>query len=525
MQGKTRHWTCGLVIVVTLGGARAQDSLQPLALAPTLALHLSSASRPVSGPRDLRDKVRSGLLTALREHPDVLSARAMYEGKTYEVEAAKYARFPRFQVGSGLGTATESNGSDASFNVMSASARMTLIDGGVIGARIESATANTEAFDAALRSTTQKVALDALTAYMQVLRFESKRLVAENTVAVLDELARLERRRVDLGAVGESEWRMARARRSAFAAKAQEFQLQQVDALAKFEQYFRFRPEAAQLPALAIPSAWMPAGQEQMLQVATGNSTELLEARNLVEKARAFVRQQEAARFPAVDLVLSKTRDPRGTVYTGATRAGVELNWNIGSGFDLELRIKAAEAEVSNQEARLEAARLNLTQLATTAWGQAEAGRNKVAELEEAIKESSQLVQGRHKMLEYGRETLANVLDAQVELENQRLDLVDAMVDLRINELRVARVMGRFRLEDGAQAPWIEQILSRDAEPGMLLPAGLPSKGGCIPGVGAAPCATALNSGGGMPGLRLKSTWELGPLTRAKDAVAGDRTL
>ncbi len=41
----------------------------------------------------------------------------------------------------------------------------------------------------------------------------------------------------------------------------------------------------------------------------------------------------------------------------------LELNWNFGNGFDRQLRLKSALAEVANQEAKLEGVKLNLLEL------------------------------------------------------------------------------------------------------------------------------------------------------------------
>lgn len=441
------------VTLLAWGPALATDPA--MALAP--ARHIDMGA--LVAPSQL-EQVREGLHKALREHPEVLAAQATHQAKSFEVDAARYARYPRFQVGSGVGSTDGSAGGQKSYQVVSLSARMTLLDGGVIGARIEAAEAHAGAFEAAVRTASQKVALDALTAYMQVLRHERKRAVAARAVQALDGLVKLEQRRVQLGATGESDLQLARSRRGAFAARQQEFSAQLVEARARFETYFGFLPDASRLPALVLPAEWMPDSQVDVMQTAQALSAELAEAQGRIDGARAQVRQHEAARFPSVDLVVARTRDPRGVVYADATRSGLELNWNFGNGFERQLRIKTALAEVANQEARFDSARLNLLQLTTTAWGQAQASREKVKELTQALQESARLVQGRERMLSFGRTTLVDVLDARVEYETQMLDGVDAMADLRIHELRVARVTGRLLLDARTGATWVDELFA-----------------------------------------------------------------
>jgi adhesin transport system outer membrane protein len=441
------------LMVPGYGSAQVADeamSLQP-------AHQITTRSLVVSGQTE---RVRQGLLQAMDSHPEVLGMLAAKESAGYQAEAARYARFPRLMLAGGSGSTDAEVAGKRDYNVFSVNARMTLLDGGVIGARSDAAKATEEASAAAVLATRQKVALDALTAYLQVQRFFHKREAAERAMQSLDELVRLERRRADLGATGENDIRLAQSRRATFAAKRHEFDAQLADARAKFETYFGFLPDAATLPALTLPEHWkVPDTLEQAIQSAEANSAELAEARARVESAKATVRQYEGARFPAVDVVWTKTHDPRGVVYADSTRTGVELNWNFGNGFELQLRVKTALAEVANQESKYEAARLNLVQLTSTAWGQARAGQEKADELAVAMSEAASVLQGRRRLLEFGRETLVQVLDAQVEYETQVLDFIDAVIDQRVNELRVARVMG-YMNEQNWGTGWVGQLFA-----------------------------------------------------------------
>ena len=505
---KTPVALASLMMVALLGSglARAADAVTLLP-----ARQLTTQSLLVSSQTE---RVRQGLLKALATHPEVLGVVAAKESAGYQVEAAQYARLPRLQLASGAGSTSTDVGGEKDYNVLSLNARMTLIDGGVMGARVDAARANDEASGAAVRATRQKVALDALTAYLQVLRHNHKRDAAGRAIQALDELVRLEQRRADLGATGENDIRLAQSRRATFAAKRHEFESQLADASAKFETYFGFQPEVATLPALMLPGHWsIPAALDDALSQAQANSSELAEARSRVENAQALVKQYEAARFPSLDVVWTKTHDPRGVVYNDATRTGVEINWNFGNGFELQLRVKTALAEVANQESKYEAARLNLMQLTSTAWGQARAGKDKTAEMVSAVSEAAALLHGRRRLMEFGRETLVQVLDAQVDYELQVLDFIDAVIDQRINELRMARVMG-FMDEQSWGTTWVNQVFSANRVDDVL--------GLIAPGNGHAPAAAraggnaAVRSATAMPvedagatSLRLQPSYAL----------------
>src|SRR5690606_14495550 len=149
---------------------------------------------------------------------------------------------------------------------------------------------------------------------------------------------------------------------------------------------------------------------------------ELAEARGKVERAQALADQAAASIYPTLEAVVVKTKDPSGVSPSEPTRVGLELNWNFGNGFDQQTRTKSALAEVSNQEAKLEGVRQNLVELTASSWGRTVSGREREKQLREAVSESGQAFRGRRRMLEFGRETLLNVLDAQVDYYSLLLD-------------------------------------------------------------------------------------------------------
>ncbi|RYZ10593.1 MAG: TolC family protein [Comamonadaceae bacterium] len=439
-----------------LASTVAHDPLE----GPALLRNAVQLSGPSLGSASLAERIKAQLVQVAQAHPEVQSAQAAADSSGFDVEAARRARYPRFKLGTATGTYDNGgpNGSAQSYQLITADLRMSLIDGGAIGARIRAAENQSEAQGEALKSTSQKVVLDAITAYLQVQRFDLKKRIAHRSTEVLDELSRAEQRRVELGVAGQNDLRMAAARRAGTAARESDFEAQRSEALARFESFFRFAPEPTALPALGVPLRWRPTTQAEALALAESRSTELSEARSRVERARALVEQQEASRYPTLDAVLVKSKDPRGVSPSEPTRAALELNWNFGNGFDQQARIKTALAEVSNQEARLEGVRLNLAELTAGAWGRASTGRERERQLLEAVNESGQAFRGRRRLMEFGRETLLNVLDAQVDYYTLLLDYVDAAFDLRIGEFRLARATGRLQVAPDQDNAWLDQI-------------------------------------------------------------------
>lgn len=491
---------CALIAGLASGAVHAQPPLLPT----------TRLSQQSLGAVAAIDRVKLALLSLSQDYPEILSAEAAASTSGYELEAAKTARYPRFKLGSSAGNSNSGtvNGGSKSYTVFSADVRMALMDGGGMSSRIRMAEAQTGAEGEALKSTVQKVVLDAFTAYLQVQRYDLKARVAERSAEVLGELLRIEQRRVDLGATGQNDLRMAASRRASVRAKQQDFEAQRADASGKFETYFRFPPRTDFLPTLAAPEQWLRVSREEALRVAEEGSTELAEARERIARAEAQVEFQKASRFPTLEAVYGKTHDPRGILVTQPTRIGVELNWNFGNGFDAQLRIRSALAEVDNQQAKFEAARRNLMELTGASWDRTSAGRERERDLREAVAESGAAFRGRWRLLEFGRETLPRVLDAQVDYYTLLQDYVDAVYDLRITELRLARATGRLMVARDGDNGWIDTVFTGAARP-VLAGDGLD---GTLCIAQRAPCIASPDAGTDDTGIALRPAGQMGTL-------------
>ncbi|QNK69455.1 TolC family protein [Variovorax sp. PAMC26660] len=423
-------------------------------------------STPSIGAASYSQQVKQALITLSREYPEVQTAQAAANTSSYGVDAAKQARYPRlnFSTSSGNYNSGVSNAKTKGYTVLSAQARMSLIDGGGMSAAQRAAEAANMADDEAVVTTSQKVVLDALTAYLQVQRFDLKKQIAHRASEVVAELSKAEARRVALGVTGDNDLNMAASRRALVAARESDFEAQRDEALAKFRNYYKFSPNPDSLPVLAAPQQWRITSQDEALRRAESRSTEIAEAQGRIDRARALADQQDASLYPTLDAVVIKTRDPND-VTQNPTRAGFELNWNFGNGFDRQLRLKSALAEVANQEAKLEGVRLNLFELTSASWARTVSGRERERQLMEAVSTSGQAFRGRRRLMEFGRETLPKVLDAQLDYYTLLFDYIDGVFDLRISELRLARTTGELRIDPATTNTWIDHLFGAPGRP------------------------------------------------------------
>lgn len=439
-----------------------------------LAMNLS----PTTQANDsMQTRLVDALETMLGEHPDVLRARAALDSAGHDISSARGARWPSFKVGTSGGNAELRNGRE-NYNTINAEVRMSLIDGGAIGAGIRSAESQEAAQTSVLFGTRQNVLLEALTAMQELSRLESKSAIAAESARLIGQLARIEERRAELGAVGRNDLRQAASRQAGALAQQYALDSQRMDALARFTRYFRFTPTQGSLPLLKVPVQWLATSESAAIQASEANSPELQEAAQQIAKAEAEIERSKAQRFPTLAAVVTHTRDPKGVLYTEGTRYGLELNWNFGNGFELRDRILKAINELQSQQAQQESVRQQIQETASAAWGRAQAGLLREKQLGDAVREARSAFEGRKRLLEVGRGSLAQVLDAQLDMQRLMLDEADAIHDQRINELRLSRITGQLLPEQRPER-WLAQLFAPQGsasqhQPAQPMPDGLP---------------------------------------------------
>ena len=479
--------------------AQAPD-IEPTALA---AIAPSDATASESGavylqlahqltPTTLADtasqkQLLEALYSMLNQHPDVLKARASLESAGHDLNTAQGARWPSFKVGTSSGNASIAQGQRReSYTAINAEIRMNLLDGGAIGAGVRSAEEMESAQTSVLYSTRQNVLLEALTALLELHRFDSKSRIAAESANVIGQLAYVEERRAELGAVGRNDLRRAASRQASALAQQSAHESQRMDALARFTRYFNYAPASRALPDLQVPALWMPASEQAALSASESQSSELREIGHMIERAMAEVERSKAQRFPTLAAVVAHTRDPKGVLYNEGTRYGLEVNWNFGNGFELRDRILKSINELQAQEAQQEAVRRQVQEAASAAWGRCQAGRQREAQLTDAVREARSAFEGYRRLLEVGRGSLSLVLDAQLDMQRLMLDAADATYDQRINELRLARTTGQL-LPKELPERWLNQLFDQPATGGDLRGAPLQAAHSARPLPGAGP--------------------------------------
>ena len=256
-----------------------------------------------------------------------------------------------------------------------------------------------------------------------------------------------------LGGAGITDSRVAATRLALSANKLLQFQSLLEEARNSFSALFGFTPGDGELPVARVPAAWLDLGSTGVVDEALARNPEIAEANSIINQSQATASAERAARFPSVDLNVTKRYEFPGA-QTGPTRLGLVVTVSTGNTLEAGARAVKAAAQISADESKLAVIRRDVTLRAATAWRRTITGYQREQVLAEAATGSAEVFRARKRLNAAGRETTMALLDAQVEENNVRIDWVSAIFDARLSELKLVKELGKLMPPSGADQIW-----------------------------------------------------------------------
>jgi TolC family type I secretion outer membrane protein len=411
------------------------------------------------------------LAHVLENHPMLRATRHAVDASQQRIDAARSGYRPRVTVtgDGGLesirstsykpsadmklgndGLVTPATASDLARQKLGVSVEQSLYDGGRTRSAVELAQVDLSIQDLNLGTLTQDVLLEALTAYLQVGRYQTliglTRLNEETTLSQLD----LESKRVAGGGGIAVDVLQARTRLQIVKERRVFYQQALRDAMANYEQTFGHAPDPLRLQDLDIPTASLPADLSTALTQGVEASPKLKVAALQVARAGQSVAAVRASGLPAVDLVGAANRDRNA----GATARRddysllLRLSWTFATGFENQYRTAAALKDRLEQEERETGARSKVKESIRVSWNQVVNGKERLDLLDNAAGIARDVMLSRKRLRDAGKETALGALDAEVEYFGVLANKINAMYDTRLGAYRLLSATGRLSPED-----------------------------------------------------------------------------
>jgi outer membrane protein len=303
--------------------------------------------------------------------------------------------------------------------------------GGRIENGIRAAESNVLGAREVLRNTEQNTLLDAVTAYMNVVRDTAIVDVRQSNVNVLSELVRQTRDRFNVGEVTRTDVAQAEAR---VAGARSELALSQSNlrgSIARFKQVIGLDPKKL-APVRPVAAGRLPKSQGQAVNQALQEHPAVAAALHGVDSQLLQVKIVEGELYPTVAVGGSLTRrfdvgNP-GDSRTTATVVG-QVSIPIYEGGSTYSRTRAAKETLGERRLQVDSARDSVVAAVVAAWALFEATGFQIEGAEAQAAAAQIALNGVREEARVGQRTTLDVLNAEQELLSARLQQITAQRD------------------------------------------------------------------------------------------------
>jgi outer membrane protein len=424
--------------------------------AVAVAAMATAAAAQTGGTTTLRE----ALVKTYATNPTIMAQRAQLRSLDEGVAIARAGRRPQIAAtagvnqnllrtgGGGIGGRNFNAGVDLS---------MPIFEGGRTSNRIGAANERVAAGRAALRATEGDVFVDAVSAYMDVIRDRIVVNLNQGQVRVLETNLQATRDRFEVGDltrtdVAQSEARLALARSALAGAEGR---------LRGSEEAFRRvigeLPVDLQPPPPLPP---LPRSEDEAVDIALANNPDLISIAAQIRAAGRDVRAVEADRLPTVSGVGSGgytnylgTADQQfggtgnnNSIYS--TAVGIQARIPIYQGGVVGARVRQGQAIQSQLlERGIETERF-VVAVTRAAFASYRAAQEAIASNEIAVAANTLALEGTRAEQTVGTRNVLDVLNAEQELLNARTSLVNALTSVITGSYALAASIGRLTAQD-----------------------------------------------------------------------------
>lgn len=302
-----------------------------------------------------------------------------------------------------------------------------LFDGLGSIARYKAAKYQVEAGRAQLSTVTQDVMLQAISAYVDVLRDKEVYEISKHNVEGLQKMADATQSRFDVGEVTRTDVSQAASRVSRAESDLAEAKGNLAASIAGFRRVVQAEPNVLEVQELVPP---LPGTLDEAVEVALANNPVYLRSLNTEKSLNKTVRGMKAEVLPSVALQAFMRKDEGVSTLAGldSDNDAVMLNVNIpiyrqGSEYS-----RVREAKQNHQRSKYQTidAYNEVVERVTRAWENYNASIASIQANDAAISAANEALDGVKQEQLYGQRTVLDVLDAEQELYAAKINLARA---------------------------------------------------------------------------------------------------
>lgn len=305
--------------------------------------------------------------------------------------------------------------------------------------------ANVRAARETLRAVEQSVLLQAVTAFMDVVRDQTIVRLRENNVTVLSRELRATEDRFAVGEVTRTDVAQAQARRAGAVSALDLAKANLKTSRAAYERIVGHAPGN-----LVEPSGferYLPRALDEAIQVGTHENPAVVNALYIEQAAKYAVDRIRGELLPTVQLEASyadrfeTTRDVNETEAVSVTG---RLTVPIYEGGEVYARVRQQKHIHVSRLQEIELARSEAEEQVVAAWSQLLAARAQVQSDQAQVDANTTALTGVREEERVGQRTLLDVLNAEVELLTSQVQLVSTRRNVVVSSYTVLAAIGRL---------------------------------------------------------------------------------
>ncbi len=414
----------------------------------TLALSLTAASASA-------ETLNEALATAYANNPTLQAARAQLRQVDEQVPQALSNWRPTVDVEGSIGKEWEqdtirgANDKANSREPKSASLNVTqpIYRGGRTVAQRDQAENLVRAGRAQLSSVEQQVLLQAVTAYVDVLRDVAVLDLTKNNEDVIAEQLKATRERFDVGEVTKTDVSQAESRLARAVADRIQAQGNLTSSRAAYRQVIGMPPGKLDVPELP---GGLPSGEEEAIALSENNPT-VSQANYLEQAARDGTDVVFGELLPTVSVVGQVGADDEVSnerLSSGSASIIAQVVIPLYQAGGVESRVRESKQLTAQRRQQVDEARRQAIQGGTTAWQALETARAQIESFNAEVESTKTALDGVRQEQQVGLRTVLDVLDAQQEVLNAEVSLVTARRDTIVAAYQTLAAVGTLTAAD-----------------------------------------------------------------------------
>jgi outer membrane protein len=297
----------------------------------------------------------------------------------------------------------------------------------------------------ALRNTEQSVLSDAVTSYMNVLRDTAILNLQRNNVEVLEEQLRQTRDRFNVGEVTKTDVAQAESRLAGGRSQVAAAESNLRSSVARYRQVIGVEPR--QLAPGRPADRLLPKSLDQALKIALADHPAIKSAQHAVDAAELQVKLTEGELYPTISVSGSVSQHYDQTILEDRRLVGSvvgRLSVPIYEGGEVYARVRQAKETAGQRRIDLDVTRDQIRAAMVASWWQLDAATAQIAAAQAQVQAAETALNGVREEARVGQRTTLDVLNAQQELLNARVNLITAQRDRVVASYSVLQQAGRL---------------------------------------------------------------------------------